>query len=32
MHDCLTKKTTAQALPEIIKIFKDNGYKFDTLK
>ena len=32
MHDCLTKKTTVQALPEIIKIFKDNGYDFDTLK
>ena len=32
MHDCLTKKTTVQALPEIIKIFKDNGYEFDTLK
>lgn len=32
MHDCLTKKTTVQALPEIIKIFKDNGYEFDVLK
>ena len=32
MHDCRTKKTTVQALPEIIKIFKDNGYEFDTLK
>lgn len=32
MHDCLTKKTTVQALPKIIKIFKDNGYDFDILK
>lgn len=32
MHDCMTKKTTVQALPGIIKIFKDNGYEFDILK
>lgn len=32
MHDCMTKTTTVEALPSIIKYFKDEGYTFDTLK
>jgi peptidoglycan/xylan/chitin deacetylase (PgdA/CDA1 family) len=28
MHDAATKETTAEALPEIIQILKDNGYQF----
>lgn len=32
MHDAPTKTTTVQALPEIIKFFKENGYEFRTFK
>lgn len=32
MHDCMTKTTTVEALPNIIKYFKDQGYTFDILK
>lgn len=32
MHDCMTKKTTVEALPSIINILKESGYEFDTLK
>lgn len=31
MHDTYGKEETAKALPQIIKYFKDNGYKFKTL-
>lgn len=31
MHDTYGKEETAKALPEIIRYFKDNGYKFKTL-
>lgn len=32
MHDAENKRLTAEALPKIIKYFKDNGYKFGILK
>ncbi len=32
MHDAAAKKSTVKALPEIIKMFKDNGYKFKVIK
>ncbi len=32
MHDCMTKNTTVEALPGIIKVLKDAGYDFQTLK
>lgn len=32
MHDTYGKETTAQALPQIIKYLKDNGYEFRTIK
>lgn len=32
MHDANGKETTVQALPEIIKYLKDNGYEFRTLE
>ncbi len=32
MHDSAGKETTAEALPDIIKYLKDNGYVFETLK
>jgi peptidoglycan/xylan/chitin deacetylase (PgdA/CDA1 family) len=32
MHDSAAKKTTVQTLPEIIKFYKDKGYKFANLK
>lgn len=32
MHDCMTKNTTVEALPAIIKLLKDNGYTFKTLE
>lgn len=32
MHDCMTKNTTVEALPDIIKLLKEEGYTFDTLK
>ena len=32
MHDINTKKTTVEALPEIIECLQQNGYEFDTLK
>jgi peptidoglycan/xylan/chitin deacetylase (PgdA/CDA1 family) len=32
MHDTNAKKTTVDALPEIIEYLQQNGYKFDTLK
>lgn len=32
MHDCMTKNTTVEALPSIIKLLKEEGYTFDTLK
>ncbi len=31
MHDAPLKTTTADALPDIIKYYKDHGYKFDVL-
>lgn len=31
MHDANAKKSTVQALPEIIKFLKDSGYEFRTL-
>lgn len=31
MHDTYGKENTAKALPQIIKYFKDNGYKFKVL-
>lgn len=30
-HDTNNTKTTAEALPDIIKYFKDKGYRFDTV-
>ena len=32
MHDCMTKTTTVEALPGIIKLLKKEGYTFRTLK
>lgn len=32
MHDCMTKNTTVEALPGIIKLLKEEGYTFDILK
>lgn len=32
MHDMGSKKTTAQALPDIIEYLQQNGYEFDILK
>ena len=32
MHDCMTKTTTVEALPGIIKLLKNEGYTFRTLK
>lgn len=32
MHDSKGKKSTVEALPSIIKYFKDNGYTFEGLK
>ncbi|WP_297714160.1 polysaccharide deacetylase family protein [Clostridium sp.] len=32
MHDCMTKNTTVEALPGIIKLLKDSGYDFEILK
>lgn len=32
MHDCMTKNTTVEALPGIIKFLKEEGYIFDILK
>ena len=32
MHDCMTKNTTVEALPGIIKLLKDAGYDFGLLK
>lgn len=32
MHDCMTKNTTVEALPGIIKLLKDAGYEFGILK
>lgn len=32
MHDTYGKETTVQALPEIIKYLKDNGYEFKVLQ
>ena len=32
MHDTQVKTTTVEALPQIIKWYKDNGYKFSTLE
>ena len=32
MHDAGAKKTTVQALPQIIQYLKSKGYSFDTLK
>ncbi|WP_195987171.1 polysaccharide deacetylase family protein [Clostridium sp. D53t1_180928_C8] len=32
MHDCMTKNTTVDALPGIIKVLKDAGYDFEILK
>ena len=31
MHDNSTKKTTADALPHLIKYGKENGYKFEAI-
>ena len=31
MHDAQTKKMTVEALPKIIKAYRDGGYSFDTL-
>lgn len=31
MHDAADKKTTVEALPEIIKIYRDAGYAFDRI-
>ena len=30
MHDAGSKKTTAEALPQIITYFRDRGFKFDN--
>lgn len=32
MHDAAAKKTTVEALPEVIKIYKDAGYSFKVIK
>ena len=32
MHDSKGKKSTVEVLPSVIKAFKEQGYKFDTLK
>lgn len=32
MHDAAAKKSTVKALPSIIKMFKENGYKFKVMK
>jgi peptidoglycan/xylan/chitin deacetylase (PgdA/CDA1 family) len=32
MHDSATKKTTVEALPQIIELFKSKGYEFGTIK
>ena len=32
MHDAGAKKSTADALPDIIEHFKSQGYRFDTIK
>ena len=32
MHDTNSKQATVDALPSIIKYFKDNGYRFDVIK
>ena len=32
MHDAAAKKSTVKALPQIIKMFKDNGYEFKVIK
>lgn len=32
MHDAAAKKSTVKALQAIIKMFKDNGYKFKVIK
>lgn len=32
MHDAAAKKSTVKALPQIIKMFKDKGYKFKVIK
>ncbi len=32
MHDMNTKKTTVEALPEIIEYLQQSGYEFDTLE
>ena len=32
MHDANAKQTTVDALPQIIKFYKDNGYEFRTLE
>ena len=32
MHDAAAKKSTVKALPSIIKMFKENGYKFKVIK
>ena len=32
MHDAAAKKTTVDALQEVIKIYKDAGYKFKVIK
>lgn len=32
IHDAGSKQATVDALPSIIKYFKDEGYRFDTLK
>lgn len=31
MHDSATKKATVEALPDIIRTYKDAGYRFDVL-
>lgn len=32
MHDAAAKKSTVKALPSIIKMYKENGYKFKVIK
>jgi len=31
MHDSLSKKNVIEALPSIIRTFKKQGYKFETV-
>ena len=31
MHDAPTKTTTVDALPQVIQLFRDNGFTFETL-